>query len=315
MSAEVLMVMGPPAGGKGTLAAELSEGHIVLNRDKAGGKVSSLVPRMETTLRRGKSVLLDNTFPTAESRRPFIEAAQALGVPVHCHLQDTKKEDCTINAAWRMIDRHQQVFYTAADIKAHEKASKSPNVFPIAVIFKYAKEYEAPLKSEGFASVTKHKFVRRPLGDQYCNSAVIFDADETLRTSTGPKKFPTDPSHVKALPGRREKIATLNGELLLGFSNQSGIAKGDLTEATAQACFAETNKQVGAEIEWYYCPHGVPPSCYCCKPQSGAAVYLVWKYKLNPAKVTYVGDQTKDRTWATRMGFNYVDQAVYFRGS
>lgn len=309
------MVMGPPAGCKGTLAADLAKDHIILNRDKAGGKVIDLLPKMEQAIKQGKSVLLDNLFPNPEARKPFIDLARSLGVPIHAHLMDTKIEDATINALWRMVDRHQKVFLTPEDIKNDPKAKESPNIFPIAVLFKYKKEAKPPQTGEGFSTIKKHKFVRRPLGDQYSNSAYIFDYDDTLRHSTGELDFPTKPSEVSLLPKRKEKMQELAnaGNILLGVSNQSGIARKQLTEDNAKACFDQTNKLLGVDIEYHYCPHNVPPSCYCRKPQSGIGVWLIYKHKLDPSKVIFVGDQTTDKTWAERLGFKYVEANEFFK--
>jgi HAD superfamily hydrolase (TIGR01662 family) len=92
------------------------------------------------------------------------------------------------------------------------------------------------------------------------------------------------------------------GYLLLGASNQSGVAKGQLTAADAEACFAETAKQLGVEFtEVKYCPHKVPPiGCYCRKPGPGMGVELIVKYKLDPKQCIFVGDQTTDKSFAEK---------------
>ena len=102
---------------------------------------------------------------------------------------------------------------------------------------------------------------------------------------------------------------------MLGASNQSGVAKGILTAADAEACFAETTKQLGVPFdEIFYCPHKVPPiTCYCRKPNVGMGVELIYKYKLDPRKCTYVGDMKTDKTFAGRCGFKFVDQNDFFR--
>jgi histidinol phosphatase-like enzyme len=84
-----------------------------------------------------------------------------------------------------------------------------------------------------------------------------------------------------------------------------------LSHETAVACFERTNELLGLKIDYHFCPHqSNPPVCYCRKPQSGNAVLLIEKYKLNPAECIFVGDQTSDKTFAARAGFKYfhVDQ-------
>ena len=41
-------------------------------------------------------------------------------------------------------------------------------------------------------------------------------------------------------------------------------------------------------------------------------VFLIEKHKLNPAETIMVGDQTTDKTFARRLGFEYVDQKDFF---
>jgi HAD superfamily hydrolase (TIGR01662 family) len=314
MSNEVRMVIGSPASGKSGLSHQYSvRGYVHLNRDTEGGKVIDLLPKMEAALAQGKDVVLDNLFPTAESRKPFIDVASKVDVPVRCTWVATSLEDAQVNALHRMWDKEGRVFLTQEDMKG----IKSPNIFPVAVLFKYRKEFEKPTKDEGFDNILKYKFERDPphweiKGD---GSAFIFDYDDTLRYSTGEKNWPTDPSEVALMEGRKEKLAELKklGVPLLGVSNQATIAKG-LPEETAVACFERTNELLGIDIEYVYCPHKVPPvNCYCRKPQSGWGVHLVRKHGLDPAMCVFVGDQTSDKTFAKRMGFQFEQAEDFFK--
>ena len=105
------------------------------------------------------------------------------------------------------------------------------------------------------------------------------------------------------------------GYLLLGASNQSGIAKGTLTAADAEACFVETLSQLGVKFgEVKYCPHKVPPiSCYCRKPGPGMGVELIVKYKLDPRQCIYVGDLGTDKSFAERCGFTFAEHNEFFK--
>lgn len=329
MSQEVVMVLGYPASGKGELAEKyIAKGYTHLNRDKEGGQVKSLLPKMEAELAAGHSVVLDNLFASVEDRAPFIAAAKAArvpsldkpGVPIRCEWMQTSVTEATINSLNRMWERHKQLFLTAADIKAHPEAKKDPNIFPIAVIFHYRKVFEKISGDEGFQSVKKIPFVRRPwcagrFDLPYSNKAAIFDYDETLRTVVdGNFKFPTDRKEVKLLPNRIGKLRELKeqGYILLGVSNQSGIARNQVGEITVRGCFEQTNKLLGQDIHFTYCPHNIPPTCYCRKPQSGLGVQLIHQFQLDPAKCFFVGDQTTDKTWAKRLGIPYHDQADFF---
>ena len=117
---------------------------------------------------------------------------------------------------------------------------------------------------------------------------------------------------------RKNLVPTLKkyqkeGYLLLGASNQSGIAKGILTEADAKACFDETNTQLGLKIDYQFCPHKVPPiSCFCRKPGPGIGAHFIEKYKLNPVECIMVGDMGSDKTFAQRCGFQFIDESKFF---
>src|SRR5439155_11725863 len=134
-------------------------------------------------------------------------------------------------------------------------------------------------------------------------------------THEGKEKYPLRPSEVRAMVERAATVRDYQakGYLLLGASNQSGVAKGLLSAEDCEACFAETLRQLGLKFaEVRYCPHKVPPiSCYCRKPGPGMGVELIVKYKLDPRQCLYVGDAGTDRSFAERCGFPFVDQAEF----
>jgi len=286
-----------------------------LNRDTLGGKVNDLISPMLAALRAGKNVVMDNLYATKTSRAEVLKAAKDVGVDVHFVLMDTSLEDAQFNACCRMMERCGKILHPDDHKLAPYK--DDPNLFPVAVLYKYRKDFEKPTVAEGFASVKSEKFVRIYPAD-WVNEAAIFDFDGTLRTHVGEEKYPVSPDQVRAIKQRSvrlKRIVGLQGVLILGASNQSGIAKGKLTAADAEACFAETTKQLGVEFkEILYCPHKVPPiTCYCRKPGPGMGVELIYKYKLDPRKCTYVGDMTTDKTFAARCGFKFVDHTEFFR--
>jgi HAD superfamily hydrolase (TIGR01662 family) len=212
-----------------------------------------------------------------------------------------------------MMERAGRVLHPEDHKKAPYK--DDPGLYPVAVLYRYRKEFEGPTTAEGFDAVEKVPFVRRYPAD-WTNKAVLFDFDGTLRTHVGKEKFPLRPGEVRALVGRAAKIRAYEaqGYLLLGASNQSGIAKGLLSAADAEACFQETLRQLGVEFrDVRYCPHKVPPiSCYCRKPGPGMGVELIVRHKLDPRQCIYVGDAGTDRSFAERCGFRFIDQAEFF---
>lgn len=307
------LVIGPPASGKTTFVEEnfnLREWDR-LNRDELGGQISQMVPMLKAMLANGHDVVLDNLFATVESRRPFIEVAKQFQAELNCIYIGSDINDCMLNACQRMMKNHGRIL-DPEEIKN----SKNPNDIPPAVFFKYRKSHEPPSAGEGFDSIRVVKGYRWTPSWKTTNWAIIFDYDGTLRvTEGGNGKYPTHPDQVKLLPGRKEKLAKLkaNGNILLGISNQSGIGGGTLTEKDALECFRVTNFQLGQDIDVHFCPHKAGPiSCFCRKPQPGFGVYLTEHYHLDPKRTTVVGDQTTDKTFAQRCGFEFVHADEFF---
>lgn len=304
------MIVSFPAGGKSTLAQEyIAQGFVHLNRDKQGGKVISLVPLMEDAVKQGKNVVLDNTFPTIESRKPFIDSAKRLGATIECKVLASSIEDAQFNAATRMVRKHGKLLSNE-----EIKQADDPNTFPVVVLFAYRKQYQEPTTAEGFDALIEVQFIRK-IDPSYNKKALLLDYDGTLRVTMSGAKFPINPDDIMLLPDRAEILRKKKAEgyLLLGVSNQSGIAKGDFTEEAARKCFEKTNKLLGLDIDVAFCPHKVPPvSCFCRKPGVGMGVYFIEKYKLNAPQCIMVGDLTTDKTFAKRCDFKYIHADEFF---
>lgn len=308
---QVNMILGPPASGKSTVTKGLASGDIILNRDTEGGKIVDLLPKMETLLKDKKSIILDNLFPTIEVRKPFIELARKYNVPIYALLQKTSIEDSTFNFVQRAIS----ILGTFPEPELIKK-SKHPNIFPPTVLFKYKKDFQKPTTEEGFEKVTEYPFLRKD-DPTFTNKALIVDYDGTLRECIGGnEKFPVAKEQIKIKPNRKTILQSYKdkGYRLLGISNQSGVAKGELTHDKAVELFEYTNQQLGLDIEYRFCPHqSAPISCYCRKPQVGIFVEFMLKYKLSRKDCIFVGDMTTDKTFASRCGIQYYDQADFFK--
>jgi HAD superfamily hydrolase (TIGR01662 family) len=309
---KVTMVVGYPASGKSTLTKELvAKGAVSLNRDTEGGTIAALLPKMEALLQDRKDIVLDNLFATAETRKPFIEMAQKHGADISCLLMGTSIEEAQFNVVQRAIGLIGK-FPTPEAVKA----AKHTNVFPPLVLFKYKKDFQKPAVTEGFSKVEVVKFLRKE-DPTFTNKAVIVDYDGTLRECVGGNdKYPVTESQIEMKPGRKAILQSYldKGYKLLGVSNQSGVAKGELTYEKASELFEHTNKLLGLDIEYQFCPHqSAPISCYCRKPMPGLGVDFILKHKLNRKECIFVGDMTTDKTFSERCGFQYVDQAEFFK--
>jgi len=88
--------------------------------------------------------------------------------------------------------------------------------------------------------------------------AVFIDRDGTLIEDPG---YLRDPAGVRLLPGVSEAIRSLRqaGYRVVVVTNQSGVARGFLTERTLEAIHTELRRQLaehGAALDGlYYCPY------------------------------------------------------------
>jgi HAD superfamily hydrolase (TIGR01662 family) len=313
---EVVLVGGMPSAGKTTLVqALLGDGYERLNRDEAGGSVDDLLPRLDAALAAGRSAVLDNLYATRDSRAGAVRAAKARGARVRFVRLDTSLEDSQFNACLRMIEKCGRVLHPEDHKKTPYRSDNS--LYPVAVFYKYRNDYQEPSTSEGFDAVETVNFVRR-YPAEWAHKAVIFDFDGTLRTHVGKEKYPVSPKEVRAFIERAAKLREMaaQGYLILGASNQSGVARGHLSADECRACFDETVRQLGVPFaDVLFCPHRVPPlSCYCRKPNPGMGVELIARHELDPRQCLYVGDQGTDRSFAERCGFRFVEQAEFFGG-
>lgn len=312
---EVVMLVGVPGAGKSRhVARELAgDGTVVLSRDREGGKVSSLLPKMEQAASDGASrVVLDCTFVEAETRAPFVAAARRIGAPISATFFDAEPEVAQFNVCWRMCERYGKVLRTEAD---YEAVQKDPNMFPPAALFGMLKKLERPDPSEGFSSVDVVKATRWRLPDRFRNGAVVLDYDGTVRVTRSGRKYPLAPDDVAAFPEAARKLQVLaaDGVLLLGASNQSGVAKDEPPMDVCRACFEETNRQLGVAVEYDFdYSRAGPIASWHRKPMPGMGVDAIWRHELDPSKVTMVGDKTEDKTFARRCGFNFEHAKDFF---
>lgn len=302
--------MGYNAAGKSTLVEQFTlRNYHRLNRDLEGGSLDDVAAKADHLLKGGVNTLvLDNTYGSVKSRESIIKVAKSNNIPIRCLWLSTSLEDAQLNACIRMVRKTGKLLQPA-----DFKASKDPNLFPPAALFHYRKEFQKPTTKEGFASVEEVPF-KREWPKEYVNKALLLDYDGTLRESVGEQKYPIELADIKMLPNRVEKLKDYKkrGFRLLGVSNQSGVARG-VPENKIVACFEETNKRLGVDIEYSYCPHRIPPvSCYCRKPHVGMGAFFIEKYKLNPSQCIMVGDMTTDETFAERCGFQYAHADYFF---
>ncbi len=134
--------------------------------------------------------------------------------------------------------------------------------------------------------------------------AVFLDRDGTLNEEVD---FLRTPEEVRLIPGAAAAVRSLNEEGIVTcvISNQSGVARGFITEADLGPIHAKLEGDLlreGARISRiYYCPHhptqGIPPyntDCECRKPKPGMLKQAAADFGVDLARSFVIGDRIVD---------------------
>ncbi|MBI4698115.1 MAG: lipopolysaccharide heptosyltransferase II [Nitrospirae bacterium] len=130
--------------------------------------------------------------------------------------------------------------------------------------------------------------------------AVFFDRDGTLIEDAG---YLNNFDDLKIFNGAYEDIQRLRraGFTLIGITNQSGIARGIVTEDFVKASNTFLQRTLGMD-DFYYCPHHPDDKCQCRKPKPRLLSKARLKHKINLKASCVVGDKTLDVLLAKAAG-------------
>ena len=148
------------------------------------------------------------------------------------------------------------------------------------------------------------------------NKAVFLDRDNTLISDPG---YISDPSLVTLLPGVELAVKSLMqaGYKIIVVTNQSGVARGMITEETLGKIHAEMSRQLsdkGARLDAiYYCPYHPEGTVeqYACdselmKPRPGMLLKAADELDIDLAASWMVGDSPRDIGAGMRAGCRTV---------
>jgi D-glycero-D-manno-heptose 1,7-bisphosphate phosphatase len=144
------------------------------------------------------------------------------------------------------------------------------------------------------------------------NRAVFLDRDGTL---VHPRHYPTRPEQLRLYDGMTGSLRRLRaaGFRLVVITNQSGIARGYLTEHELERMHHHLAAELAAEgvrlDAIYHCPHhpdGIVPAlavrCDCRKPQPGMLLRAAEDLRLDLTRSWLVGDILDDVEAGNRVG-------------
>jgi heptosyltransferase-2 len=159
---------------------------------------------------------------------------------------------------------------------------------------KRAECMEAVTAEEAFSAVKSLLPKRR---------AVFFDRDGTLCEDAD---YLSRWEDFKVLP-EVESVNELKnkGYLLIGISNQSGIARGLIEEPFVKEVNGFFVQKHGFD-GFYYCPHHPDEHCQCRKPEPGLALQARMEHKIDLKGSFVIGDTDRDMLLARAVGAKAV---------
>lgn len=146
------------------------------------------------------------------------------------------------------------------------------------------------------------------------NKAVFLDRDGTLNEDPG---YLGDPSKLVLFPDVFSSLSLLKNEYqfkLIVISNQSGVARGLITEENVRTINYEISKQLLKHKiiidDFFYCIYhpdfNSPKECECRKPSPKMIYDAAEKHNLDLSKSYMIGDTSTDILTAINAGIKSI---------
>ncbi|GAB2958843.1 HAD-IIIA family hydrolase [Amycolatopsis acidiphila] len=131
--------------------------------------------------------------------------------------------------------------------------------------------------------------------------AVLFDRDDTLIVD---EPYLSDAKLVRPVPGAEQVLRRLRdaGVPIGVVSNQSGVARGLITEQQLAEVNARVEQLLGPFDTWQVCVHGESDGCACRKPKPGLVRQAARALGVRPRDCVVIGDIGSDVAAARAAG-------------
>lgn len=279
---KAILLVGCPLAGKTTYAGKIaSPAYVHINTERSTEAEWSA--ELTKALRHGLNIILDGCHHTTASRRRILQYFEPFDYNISCH--------------WL------QTTYAASRLHADAVLSSDRGPYGVSLVV-YHKELVPPSINEGYTTVKSIPYVYSAM-ENYKNKALFFDLDGTVRISSGKYDWPQYPTDISIFTDVHAALQNYqdDGYLLIGVTNQSGIARKRATEIQVQDCIIETIKGLKALItNVFYCPHLPDTGCACRKPNPGMAYRARELYQVNLGASVMVGNAKSDEQFAINAG-------------
>jgi histidinol-phosphate phosphatase family protein len=135
--------------------------------------------------------------------------------------------------------------------------------------------------------------------------AIFLDRDGTIIQA---RHYISEVAQVELEQSAPEALLALQGRgfLLVGVTNQSGIAKGFFSMGAVRAINARVDQLLGERgiviAGWFVCPHGASEGCACRKPAPGLVLEAAELFDIDLARSFVIGDKRSDVELAEAVG-------------
>lgn len=145
----------------------------------------------------------------------------------------------------------------------------------------------------------------RPARPRSTPAAVLFDRDGTLVRDV---PYNGSPGRVVPMPGARDAVDRVRraGVAMGVVTNQSGVARGLLTEKDVRDVHARIEELLGSFDVWEVCPHGDGDRCRCRKPGPELIERACARMDVPPWACVVIGDIGSDLAAADAAGARSV---------